>query len=92
MGEVGVVVVERVRDRPVGERRCPRRNLRAEPDDRGRRFAAVLGDETTQDALDCLVAADEFSGEPVEQREARHRPGAGRDLRGGGRRKVEQTV
>jgi hypothetical protein len=88
MSEMGVVVVERVRDRPVRERRRPRRNFGGERDDGRRRLAALFGDEAAQDACHRLLAAGERAGEPVKQREARHRASARGDLSGGRRGEV----
>ena len=91
MAEMRVVVVERMRDRAVGERRRTRRHLGAS-DDRRDRLATLVDDVVAYDTAQGLAGPGLRDDKPVEEREARHRAGALRDRRGIEGCEIEQPV
>ena len=92
VGEMRVVVVERMRGRAVGERRGARRNLLVQSRDGRRLLAAFVGDEAADDFGDGLVLARPRHREPVVERQARHRAGGGGDRLGRNGRDVQEAV
>jgi hypothetical protein len=92
VGEMGVVVVERVRGGAVGERRGARRNQFVQSRDGSHLLAAFLGDEPANDFGDGLVLARPRHREPVVERQARRRAGGGGDRLGRNGRDVQEAV
>jgi hypothetical protein len=92
VGEMRVVVVERVRGGAVGERRGASRNLLVQSCDRSRLFAAFVGDEAADGLCNGLVLARPRHREPVVERKARHRAGGGGDRFGRNGRDVQEAI
>jgi hypothetical protein len=92
VGEMCVVVIERVRGGAVGERRGARRNSPVQTRDGRRLIAAFVGDEPTDDFGDRFVLAGKRDCEPVVERQTRHRAGGGGNGRGGNGGDVEEAV
>ena len=92
MGEMRVIIVERVADCAVDESGCPGRNLVLAAEDAGAFPACFLQNEFADDLAQILLRASAATHDPVKHRKCRVMPGGGRDRLGGHRGQGNEMV